>query len=43
MRQIFAVVPQMSKENTFSRPQRRAMSAEKIAPPAGPLSTSRIG
>ena len=43
IRQIFAVVPPMSNDSTLSRPHCRAMVAEKIAPPAGPLSTRRIG
>ena len=33
----------MSKDSTLSRPHCRAMSAAKIAPPAGPDSTSRTG
>ncbi len=33
----------MSKDTTRSKPQRRAKSAAKIAPPAGPDSTSRMG
>ncbi len=43
MRQILAVVPPMSKETTWSRPFCRAMQAAKMAPPAGPDSTSRTG
>ena len=43
IRQIFAVVPPMSKDSTLAMPHCRAMVAEKIAPPAGPLSTRRIG
>ena len=41
--QIFAVVPPMSKLSTFASPRCRATWAEKMAPPAGPLSTRRIG
>ena len=43
MKQIFAVVPPMSNDTTWSRPCWRAMQAAKIAPPAGPDSTSRTG
>ena len=43
IRQILAVVPPMSYETTRSRPCRAAMSAAKMAPPAGPDSMSRTG
>ena len=43
IRHTLAVVPPMSKLSTCSNPQARAMLAAKMAPPAGPLSTSRIG
>ena len=43
IRQTLAVVPPMSKESTFDRPFCLATKAEKIAPPAGPLSTRRMG
>ena len=43
IRHTLAVVPPMSKLKTRSRPHCRAMSAAKMAPPAGPLSTRRIG
>ena len=33
----------MSKDSTCCQPRCRATWAEKMAPPAGPLSTSRIG
>ena len=43
MRQIFAVVPPMSSENASERPHSRATWPARIAPPAGPDSTSRTG
>ena len=43
IRQIFAVVPPMSKDSTLLSPSRAAICAAKIAPPAGPDSTSRTG
>ena len=43
IRQTLAVVPPMSNESTRPSPLSRATLAENIAPPAGPLSTSRIG
>ena len=39
----FAVVPPMSKESTSPSPRVRAKCAARIAPPAGPDSTSRTG
>ena len=43
MRQLFAVVPPMSKHSSRSSPSRRANQLPASAPAAGPLSTSRIG
>ena len=43
MKQIFAVVPPMSKDIALSRPARAAMSRASSTPPAGPDSTSRTG
>ena len=43
MRQIFAVVPPMSRESASDSPHSRAAWAARIAPPAGPDSTSRMG
>src|SRR3974377_1913053 len=43
IRQILAVVPPMSYDNTFPSRHCRAISPAKIAPPAGPDSTSRPG
>jgi len=43
IRQIFAVVPPMSNDSTRGTSIPRAIVAARIAPPAGPLSTSRIG
>jgi hypothetical protein len=43
IRQSLAVVPPMSKESTASSPRSRASFAARIAPPAGPDSTSRMG
>jgi hypothetical protein len=42
-RQIFAVVPPMSKDSAFATPCARAYPAAKIAPPAGPDSSNRTG
>ena len=43
IKQIFAVVPPMSNDTTWSSLFWRAMQAAKIAPPAGPDSTRRTG
>ena len=43
MMQILAVVPPMSKERMWSMPKRSAIQADRMAPPAGPDSTSRTG
>ena len=43
IRQSLAVVPPMSKESTLSLRVSRASRAARIAPPAGPDSTSRTG
>jgi hypothetical protein len=42
-RQIFAVVPPMSKEIALSSPFARATTLASTAPPAGPDSTRRMG
>ena len=43
IRQILAVVPPMSNDSTRSRPHSAATRAARMAPPAGPDSTSLIG
>ena len=43
IRQILAVVPPMSKESTRVSPRSSAMRPARMAPPAGPDSTSRTG
>ena len=43
IRQILAVVPPMSKESTLFSPHSAATKLARMAPPAGPLSTSRMG
>jgi hypothetical protein len=43
IRQILAVVPPMSKDRTRFSPRSAAILAARIAPPAGPDSTRRIG
>ncbi len=43
IRQILAVVPPMSKESTRLSPRSIATRPARIAPPAGPDSTSRTG
>ena len=42
-RQIFAVVPPMSKATSSDTPQSPPKKAAPIAPPAGPDSISRTG
>ena len=43
MRQIFAVVPPMSNDSALASPKRWATRLAKMAPPAGPDSTNRMG